>query len=162
MLVVDGTPRRPLLAAPHEVAWLDDAVAPAVHRDVDGSRYGFYRLEQEAMQLADTWAVAAVERLQRARLLRPYEGVDLAPIMACWLYYRDLLCREGGGDSRLAVFETPPALITRGLDELLRGLGACREAWQALQGNVSPRLTVEVLLGRLAVGSRERGSHARA
>jgi hypothetical protein len=50
----------------------------------------------------------------------------------------------------LAVFETPPALITRGLDELLRGLGACREAWQALQGNVSPRLTVEVLLGRLA------------
>jgi DNA polymerase III, delta subunit len=83
-------------------------------------------------------------------------------VEACWLHYRDLLCREGGGDSRLAVFETPPALITRGLDELLRGLGACREAWQALQGNVSPRLTVEVLLGRLAVESREGGSHARA
>ena len=41
--------------------------------------------------------------------------------------------------------------VARGLDELLRGLGACREAWQALQGNVSPRLTVEVLLGRLAL-----------
>ena len=83
-------------------------------------------------------------------------------VEVCWLHYRDLLCREGGGDSRLAVFETPPTLITRGVDELLRGLGACREAWQALQGNVSPRLTVEVLLGRLAVGSRERGSYARA
>ena len=71
-------------------------------------------------------------------------------VEACWLHYRDLLCREGGGDPRWAVFETPPALVTRGLDELLRGLGACREAWQALQGNVSPRLTVEVLLGRLS------------
>jgi hypothetical protein len=29
------------------------------------------------------------------------------------------------------------------------GLSACREAWQAIQGNVSPRLTVEVLLSRL-------------
>src|SRR5206468_3354289 len=112
MLVVDGTPRRPLLAAPHEVAWLDDAVAPAVHRDVDGSRYGFYRLEQEAMQLADTWAVAAVERLQRAHLLRPYEGVDLAPIMACWLYYR--LRPDAMACVRLArVLEVEPQAPTR-------------------------------------------------
>ena len=86
-------------------------------------------------------------------------------VEACWLHYRDRLCREGGGDPRWAVFETPPALVTRGVDELLRGLESCREAWQALQGNVSPRLTVEVLLGRLAladVGSRERGSHVGA
>ena len=73
-------------------------------------------------------------------------------VEACWLHYRDLLCREGGGDPqhcrlRGAARPLPP----RGLDELLRGLGACREAWQALQGNVSPRLTVEVLLGRLAL-----------
>jgi hypothetical protein len=33
---------------------------------------------------------------------------------------------------------------------VLGGLRDCREAWLALQGNVSPRLTVEVLLGRLA------------
>jgi DNA polymerase III subunit delta' len=71
-------------------------------------------------------------------------------VEACWLHYRDLLCREAGGDPRLAVFGTAPALIARGLDELLRGLEACREAWHALQGNVSPRVTVEVLLGRLA------------
>ncbi len=33
----------------------------------------------------------------------------------------------------------------RPLGEVLSGLTACREAWIALQGNVSPRLTVEVL-----------------
>ena len=37
----------------------------------------------------------------------------------------------------------------RSLDEVLAALEACREAWQAIQGNVSPRLTVEVLLSRL-------------
>jgi hypothetical protein len=36
------------------------------------------------------------------------------------------------------------------LDEVLVGLSACREAWQAIQGSVSPRLTVEVLLSRLS------------
>jgi hypothetical protein len=76
------------VADPQDIAWLDDAVAPAVHRDVDGSRYGFYRLEQAAMQLAESWAVGAVARLQQARLLGPYEGVDLAPILTSWLYYR--------------------------------------------------------------------------
>jgi hypothetical protein len=34
---------------------------------------------------------------------------------------------------------------------VLGGLVACREAWQSLQGNVSPRLTVEVLLSRLGL-----------
>jgi len=37
----------------------------------------------------------------------------------------------------------------RSLDEVVAGLSACREAWQAIQGHVSPRLTVEVLLSRL-------------
>jgi hypothetical protein len=32
---------------------------------------------------------------------------------------------------------------------VLGALRDCREAWLAIQGNVSPRLSVEVLLGRL-------------
>jgi hypothetical protein len=36
------------------------------------------------------------------------------------------------------------------LAELVAALGACREAWRALAINVSPRLTLEVLLSRLA------------
>ena len=75
------------------------------------------------------------------------------------LWYRDLLCRHAGADARLGVFaaEHGPALAARAeglsLDQIVDRIGACREAWQAIQGNVSPRLTVEVLLGRLAVAA---------
>lgn len=37
----------------------------------------------------------------------------------------------------------------RSLDQVMSALRDCREAWHAIQGNVSPRLSVEVLLGRL-------------
>ena len=37
----------------------------------------------------------------------------------------------------------------RSVERLSEALRDCREAWLALQGSVSPRLTVEVLLGRL-------------
>src|SRR5436309_899124 len=74
-------------------------------------------------------------------------------VEACWLRYRDLLCAQAGADARLAVFaeagERAPDHPS--LHELLARLTACREAWHALQGNVSPRLTVEVLLSRLAL-----------
>jgi hypothetical protein len=70
-------------------------------------------------------------------------------VEACWLHYRDILCRQGGGAPRLSVFET--AAAPGSFDEVIRGLAACREAWHALAGNVSPRLTVEVLLSRLAL-----------
>jgi len=72
-------------------------------------------------------------------------------IEACWLRYRDLLCRVAGGADRLRVFPAPDdhALPAHSLSDVLAGLAACREAWYALAGNVSPRLTVEVLLTRL-------------
>jgi DNA polymerase-3 subunit delta' len=72
-----------------------------------------------------------------------------AAVETCWLWYRDLLCAHGGGDAGLAVFAGRAAGGRRSLDEIVAGLSACREAWQAIQGNVSPRLTVEVLLSRL-------------
>jgi DNA polymerase III subunit delta' len=70
-------------------------------------------------------------------------------VETCWLWYRDLLCAHGGGDPHLAVFAGRAPAGRRSLDEIVAGLSACREAWQAIQGNVSPRLTVEVLLSRL-------------
>jgi DNA polymerase III subunit delta' len=73
----------------------------------------------------------------------------LAAIETCWLWYRDLLCAHGGADARLAVFAGKADGSRVSLDEVLTGLSACREAWQAIQGSVSPRLTVEVLLSRL-------------
>jgi DNA polymerase III subunit delta' len=73
-------------------------------------------------------------------------------VQACWLWHRDLLCGLAGGPARLAVFgaAATAAARERSLDSVLRALRDCREAWQAIQGNVSPRLSVEVLLGRLA------------
>jgi len=70
---------------------------------------------------------------------------------ACSLWYRDLLFEAVGASPDLRVFHEVPRRPRhdRPLDDLLAGLAACRDAWQALQGNVSPRLTVEVLLGRL-------------
>jgi len=61
---------------------------------------------------------------------------------------------------RLAVFaDRRSALLDRARrlspNDVTNGPSACREAWQALQGNVSPRLTVEVLLSRLALAAVE-------
>jgi DNA polymerase-3 subunit delta' len=74
-------------------------------------------------------------------------------VETCWLWYRDVLCALESDDARLAVFGRGAAASARrlSLDEIVAGLRACREAWQALQGSVSPRLTVEVLLSRLAL-----------
>ena len=60
---------------------------------------------------------------------------------------------SAGRTARLAVFAEVGDLAPDhpSLRELLARLTACREAWHALQGNVSPRLTVEVLLSRLAL-----------
>jgi hypothetical protein len=73
-------------------------------------------------------------------------------VQTCWLWHRDLLCGLAGGPSRLTVFgdAARAAGRERSLDAVLSALRDCREAWLALQGNVSPRLTVEALLGRLA------------
>ena len=76
----------------------------------------------------------------------------LVLVEACWLRYRDLLCARAGAGIHLAVFADPeePLPGRDSQEDLLAHLAACREAWYALQGNVSPRLTVEVLLNRLA------------
>jgi DNA polymerase-3 subunit delta' len=75
---------------------------------------------------------------------------------ACWLHCRDLLLAQGGAPARLL---GDPARVTalereaRGwtMDALLRGIAACREARQALAVNVTPRLTLEIVLARLAL-----------
>ena len=71
-------------------------------------------------------------------------------VEACWLWHRDLLCGLAGGPARLMIrSEAQAAARDRSLERLTDALRDCREAWLAIQGSVSPRLTVEVLLGRL-------------
>jgi DNA polymerase-3 subunit delta' len=72
-----------------------------------------------------------------------------------WLWYRDMLWTQSGGDPRRTIFpgraDAARAHAARtSCDEVVRKLVACRDAWHALQGNVNPRLTLEVLLSRLA------------
>jgi DNA polymerase-3 subunit delta' len=79
-------------------------------------------------------------------------------VEAWWLWYRDMLWAQAGADPQRMVFASrADAARARAArtspDEVLRGLAACRDAWQALQGNVTPRLTLEVLLSRLAPGA---------
>jgi len=107
--------------------------------------------------------LAEVEAGGAEAILRTGETVGRERQMAealvetSWLWYRDLLsCQAGAGD-RLRVFGAAATARAdeHSLDAVLAGLTACREAHQALQGNVSPRLTVEVLLNHLAAGRRE-------
>ncbi|MFQ5521705.1 MAG: hypothetical protein ACE5FK_09925, partial [Candidatus Methylomirabilia bacterium] len=77
-------------------------------------------------------------------------------IEAVWLWYRDLFCVKAGGGPRLLVSSDRRGELVDGAaatswEVILDGLVACREAWQALEGNVSPRLTLEVLLSRLVL-----------
>lgn len=79
-------------------------------------------------------------------------------IETVWLWHRDLLCAKAGGDPRLLVSSDRQAELTGAAaatswEAIFDALVACREAWQALQGNVSPRLTLEVLLSRLALAA---------
>jgi DNA polymerase III gamma/tau subunit len=63
-----------------------------------------------------------------------------------WGWYRDLLRVKAEADADPEAAEEARRLP---LEEIVRGLGACREAWRALGVNVSPRLTLETMLGRL-------------
>jgi DNA polymerase-3 subunit delta' len=76
-----------------------------------------------------------------------------AVLETCWLWYRDLLAAHADPSARLVFAERAGELRARAaalsLDAILGGLRACREATHAIAGNVSPRLTVEVLLSQL-------------
>lgn len=77
-------------------------------------------------------------------------------IEAVWLWHRDLLCAKAGGDWRLLIsgdrqVELAEASGTTSWEAILQALEACRDAWKALEANVSPRLTLEVLLTRLTL-----------
>ncbi len=120
------------------------------------------------LAMAQTRGPEAIVQVGEA-IGRDREAAETA-VETYWLWYRDLLCAKGGADQRLSLFGALRAAGRRGagappseaseiqnpegarptLDDVVAGLRACREAWQAIQGNVSPRLTVEVLLSRLA------------
>ena len=75
---------------------------------------------------------------------------------AFWLLCRDLVLAKAGAPASLLA-DGPPAIDlareaeTWTLDDLLRAIELCRRAREALAHNVAPRLTIEVILSRLAL-----------
>jgi DNA polymerase-3 subunit delta' len=75
---------------------------------------------------------------------------------AYWLFCRDLVLAKAGAPASVLVDAARVAELVREaeawtLDELLRAIELCREGRAALGRNVAPRLTIEVILSRLAL-----------
>jgi len=75
---------------------------------------------------------------------------------ACWLHCRDLLLVKSGAPAKLLAEAAAATTLAREaegwtVDALLRGIATCREAREALAVNVTPRLTLEIVLTRLAL-----------
>jgi hypothetical protein len=94
-----------------------------------------------------------------AALLKRSERVDRARAEAlidgCWLFCRDLVMARAGAPASLltdpARAEALAAEARHWSDEGLYGaIEACRAARRALVNNVTPRLTVDTLLARVA------------
>ena len=77
---------------------------------------------------------------------------------ALWLFARDLLVARAGGPASLLINAGHAEGIARvaerwTLDGILAAIDTCREAREALAVNVTPRLTIEIVAGRLALGA---------
>jgi DNA polymerase-3 subunit delta' len=118
----------------------------------------FERRDLALSVLAEAKEQGAETLLERAESLGRDRSQLESVIETYWLWYRDLLCVKAGGEPQLVIHadrqaELEEAARTSSWEKILQGLRHCREAWQALQGNVSPRLTLEVTLVRLALGA---------
>jgi DNA polymerase-3 subunit delta' len=124
------------------------------------------RFEPRPDAVAAAGVAAALELLTEVRgagaetMFRRTERLDRGKAEALvdgfWRLGRDLLvARAGAPAALLTAPERAEAIIREAAvwtdEELLRGIALCREARDALMRNVAPRLTVEVLLSRLAL-----------
>jgi len=130
------------------------------------SRCQIIRFEPRGDEAARALAAEALELLRDVQakgadeLFRRTERLDReraeALVDAYWLLCRDLLCAQAGAPEALLVNADRAADLAREAatwtqDELLATIGLCRAAREALARNVAPRLTLDVLLSRLAL-----------
>jgi DNA polymerase-3 subunit delta' len=116
--------------------------------------------EAEAARASALGLLDEIRRGGADALLRKLQAVDRgaaqALIDAYWLYCRDVLLAQSGAPAALAACASAAGQAADdaarwSMDDLLEELARCREARASLETNVSPRLTVDVLLSRLAV-----------
>jgi DNA polymerase-3 subunit delta' len=111
----------------------------------------------QARELLVEVRAQGVEALFR-RLDRLEREKAEALVDAYWLYCRDLLVAKGGAPAALFVDGEHAAELARDaegwtVDQILGAVDLCRQAREALLRNVAPRLTLEVVLSRLALGA---------
>ena len=104
--------------------------------------------------LVEVRAKGADEMFRRAERTDRERAEGL--VDAYWLWARDLLLAHAGAPAALFVNADRAGELAREaprwtLDELLRAVALCREARLALAHNVTPRLTLEMLLSRFAL-----------
>lgn len=111
----------------------------------------------EAMEaLAEVRAKGVEALFRRAQAFdRDREGAERF-VDACWLHCRDLLLVRCGAPGRLLTDPVAAEALAQEaagwtVDALLQAITTCRQARQALAVNVTPRLTLEVVLARLAL-----------
>jgi DNA polymerase-3 subunit delta' len=116
--------------------------------------------EAEAARASALGLLDEIRRGGADALLRKLQAVDRAAaealIDAYWLYCRDVLLAQSGAPAALSACASAAGQAAAdaarwSMDDLLGELARCREARASLETNVSPRLTVDVLLSRLAV-----------
>jgi len=88
------------------------------------------------------------DRLEREKA----EGL----VDAYWLYCRDLLLANSGAPSSLLLDADRAGELAReaegwSIDQIVAAVNVCRQAREALLRNVAPRLTLEIVLSRLAL-----------
>jgi DNA polymerase-3 subunit delta' len=117
--------------------------------------------ESAAVARAEARALLGEVRAEGAdAMFRRSERLDRetaeALVDAYWLLCRDLVLAKAGAPTPLLAdgaraVELAREAETWTLDDLLRAIELCRQAREALARNVAPRLTIEVMLSRLAL-----------
>ncbi len=114
-----------------------------------------------AARRAQAWELLAEVRAKGAdEMLRRTERMDREKaeglVNGYWLLARDLLLARAGAPAGLLSDPERAGELAREaemwtLDDLVRAIELCREASRALLHNVTPRLTIELLLSRFAL-----------
>jgi DNA polymerase-3 subunit delta' len=116
------------------------APSPAADAERQAARAALDDVGQQGIE-------AALRHAQSVDSDRPRAEALVSEI---WCWYAELLRAKAGAPADGEAARVADSLTA---SHILAGLAGCREAWRALGVNVSPRLTLEVLLSRLAPGA---------
>jgi len=109
----------------------------------------------QALELLDEVRAQGVDALFRRTDRLEREKAE-ALVDAYWIYGRDLLLAKAGAPPGLLVDSGRAGELAREaegwtIDQILSVVDLCRQAREALLRNVAPRLTLEIVLSRLAL-----------